>query len=400
MKLVIAGGGFAGLAAALNAAGEIETARADISVTLVSKDPYLTIRPRLYEAAPETLRAPLAPALDATGAAFVEGSAVGVDTAAKALAIETAAGRRNLAYDRLILATGSEMKPFPIPGAAQFAHDVDTWDGAVALDRHLAEVLRTPGAKGHLAVVIVGAGMCGIELACEMRARIAVHASDEVAQRARVVLLDRADVVGPDLGPGPRPAVLDALKHARVEIRLGVSAGAIERDAVYLTDGRRIDAATTVVAVGMRASPLSESIAASRDDVGRLVVDEMLRVPGADGIFATGDVAHAEAEPGHPAMMSCQHARTMGKFAGGNAVRDLLGRPLVPYRQTGYTTCLDLGAAGAVFTTGWERETKATGAEAKKRKTWINRELIYPPPVGCTREDAIAFGRIDPVTGR
>ena len=80
--------------------------------------------------------------------------------------------------------------------------------------------------------------------------------------------------------------------------------------------------------------------------------------------------------------MSCQHALRMGRFAGHNAACELLSLPLQPYRQPRYVTCLDLGASGAVFTAGWQREVRMTGAEAKELKRSINGELIYPPRGG------------------
>jgi NADH dehydrogenase len=76
----------------------------------------------------------------------------------------------------------------------------------------------------------------------------------------------------------------------------------------------------------------------------------------------------------------------------------LLGLESRPYRQPDYSTTLDLGSFGAVFTKGWKRRLEHYGAEAKKRKKWINEELIYPA-VG-DRESVLANGRINPVTGR
>ena len=97
-------------------------------------------------------------------------------------------------------------------------------------------------------------------------------------------------------------------------------------------------------------------------------------------VFATGDVALAATDDeGHHAMMSCQHAMNLGRYAGHNAAADLLGQATIPYSQPKYVTCLDLGPWGAVYTEGWEREVKLSGAEVKKLKRRINSEWIYPP---------------------
>src|SRR6266566_7912576 len=66
---------------------------------------------------------------------------------------------------------------------------------------------------------------------------------------------------------------------------------------------------------------------------------------------------------GHLVLQSCQHALQLGRFAGENAARDLIGVPTIPYVQPPYVTCLDLGRSGAVFTRGWERTVELTGAE-------------------------------------
>ncbi|MEE8560374.1 MAG: FAD-dependent oxidoreductase, partial [Gemmatimonadota bacterium] len=92
-----------------------------------------------------------------------------------------------------------------------------------------------------------------------------------------------------------------------------------------------------------------------RDGLGRLPVDEMLRVEGVPGVYATGDIAWAYVDDEKLALMSCQHAMYMGRYAGYNAARDLLGLSLRPYRQPDYAACLDLWESGAMFTTGWDR---------------------------------------------
>jgi NADH dehydrogenase FAD-containing subunit len=93
---------------------------------------------------------------------------------------------------------------------------------------------------------------------------------------------------------------------------------------------------------------------------------------------------------GHLALQSCQHALQLGRFAGENAARDLLGMPLIPYRQLRYVTHLDLGRSGAVSTNGWERAVRLTGEEAKALKRRINTEVIYPPSM-ASRERLLAL---------
>ena len=96
----------------------------------------------------------------------------------------------------------------------------------------------------------------------------------------------------------------------------------------------------------------------------RLVVATGSRAPATPEIFVAGDAAAADTGDGHLTLQSCQHAGQLGRVAGENAARDLLGKPLLSYSQLPYLACLDLGRSGAVVTHGWERRIEKTGAEA------------------------------------
>ncbi len=87
--------------------------------------------------------------------------------------------------------------------------------------------------------------------------------------------------------------------------------------------------------------------------------------------------------------MSCQFARPMGRYAGYNVVADLLGEPMLALHIDWYVTVLDLGGWGALYTEGWDRKVRTTGAAAKETKQTINRIRIYPPLNG-DRADLLA----------
>jgi len=282
------------------------------------------------------------------------------------------------------------MRRPPVPGA-ELAWSIDCQSDAVAFDRRL-EQLACNGAQPSIAVV--GAGFTGIELALELRDRLAVHGGAELGERLRIVLLDRAEVVGPELGPGPRPVIEAALAAARVELRLGATVTHMAADRITLSDGTTLAVDAVVLTTGLVAAPFVASIPGDYDHLGRLRVDRTLRAPLAPTVFVTGDAASADAGDEVLALQSCQHALTMGRFAGENAARDLLGLPLLAYAQPGYVTCLDLGRAGAVYTRGWERTVAFTGAEAKARKRRINTQAIYPP-TGATAAELLARSAVD-----
>ncbi|MGP9812667.1 NAD(P)/FAD-dependent oxidoreductase [Rhodopseudomonas sp. NSM] len=395
MRLVIIGAGFAGMYAALSSARlrDIEGVSPErVQITLIAPQPSLIVRPRLYEPHPEKMTASLGPLLAAIDVDYVQGSAQAIDSAARTVEIVAAnGGRATLAYDRLVLATGSRLFRPNLPGLAEHGFSVDSYDDAVALDRHLHGLATRPPSAARDTVVVAGGGFTGIEAATEMPARLHAILGDDA--KPRVVIVERSEAVGPDMGPGPRPLIEAALAKLGVEARLGVGVAALDASGVTLSGGERIDAATVVWAAGMRAAPLTAEIPAERDNLGRLLVDRQLRVQGVAGVFATGDAAHAASDDiGNTALMSCQHATRMGAFAGHNAAAELLELPTRTYHQEAYVTCLDLGAAGALFTRGWERNVEMTGEEAKTAKREINTVWIYPP----SAERAAALASADP----
>lgn len=148
---------------------------------------------------------------------------------------------------------------------------------------------------------------------------------------------------------------------------------------VVLSDGTRLTASTVVWTAGLSASPLTRMIPGRRDALGRLNVDEHLRVPGVPDVFAAGDTAAPMASDGETVLQSCQHAMPQGRYAGHNAVADLLGLPAARFATDPYVTCLGLGGSGAVFTHGRHRVVQLAGEEAKAIKRKITSVLIYPP---------------------
>ncbi len=267
-----------------------------------------------------------------------------------------------------------------LPGA-EFLFNIDTIDAADALERHVQRLGTDADAvapEGRFTAVVIGAGFTGLEIATGLMGRLRTMA-DSASEPARVVLVDRAAEVGAQLGPGPRPYISESLREMGIELRLGSEVEEVTDSQVRLAGGEIIPAATAVWTVGMSASPLTQLIPGERDALGRLVVDEYLRVPATPNVYAAGDTAAATVEDGHVTMQSCQYATPLGKFAGHNVAADLLGLAPVPFAPNPYVTCLDLGPAGAVLTTGWERDVQLTGSEAKVFKHRINTEWIYPP---------------------
>ncbi|MCA3782034.1 MAG: FAD-dependent oxidoreductase [Burkholderia sp.] len=392
-KILIVGAGFAGVWGALGAARVLDRAgvtSGDIEITLISPKPELQIRPRLYEREPQRMAAPLLPLLDAVGVKFFEGCVEAISVQEKTASVACADGqKRLLAYDRLLLTSGSALSRPPVPGLAEHAFSVDRIEDAVALDDHFAALATLPDSPARNTVAVVGCGFTGIEVATELPGRLRERFGPDAA--CRVVVIGAQDEIGPDLGPNPRPHVADAFDSLGVETVLGSRVVSVAADGVRTASGTHVEAMTVIWAGGMRASPLTAQVSSNLDQLGRVEVTPDLRVAEAPHVFVAGDVARARSDDdGHYALMSCQHAIVMGQFGGYNVAADLIGVPTLEYRQPFYATCVDLGEWGAVYSEGWDRQIKLTHAEGKVRKQMINTQWIYPP--APNRAEALAAG--------
>lgn len=393
-NILIIGAGFAGVWSALSAARLLDQAqRADISISVLAPQPELRIRPRFYEADVHGMKAPLGELFEAVGIHFIPGNAESIDTEGRKVSYTDAQGhRQQIAYDRLILAAGSQVARPAVPGLAAHAFDVDQMESAMRLEQHLVGLATLPASPARNTVVVCGGGFTGIETATEMPARLRAILGASAA--LRVVVVDRGAQVGAALGAGITPSIIAACKQAGVEWMTGASVVAVDAGGVTLDNGDHIASNTVIWTVGVKASPLTAQVAGERDNFGRLKVDGHLKVLGQDHVYATGDTAWAAVdELGNHALMTCQHAIPMGRHSGNNVAADLLGLQPVVYRQPKYVTCLDLGEWGATFSEGWERELKLHGQEGKHVKRQINSVWIYPPAA----DRALALAAADPL---
>ncbi|PNG87504.1 NAD(P)/FAD-dependent oxidoreductase [Pseudomonas putida] len=394
-QILIIGAGFAGLWSALSAIRQLDlNGSKGVEVTLLAPQAELHVRPRFYEPDVHTLAAPLQALFDAVNVRFVQGTAYHIDEAARRVGYRTRSGTRcTLPYDRLIMACGSELERPDMDGI-KHAFDVDKLDSAARLETHLKSLASLPNTPARNTVVVAGGGFTGIETATELPARLRAILGEDAA--LRVVVIDRGARIGAALGDGIRPAIEQACEALGVEWVCGATVVSVDPAGVQLDNGQRIDASTVVWTVGFKANPLTEQISGERDNRGRLHVDGNLKVKGNDAVYAAGDVAYATCDAlGNPAMMSCQHAIALGRHAGNNAAAELIGVAPMAYSQPKYVTCLDLGAWGAVYTEGWDREVSPPEdkAEAKALKRQINSVWIYPPAA----DRAAALAAADPL---
>lgn len=393
-QILIVGSGFSGMWAAVSAArlSALE-GKDNLKIAVLAPVPELRVRPRFYEEKVSTLVAPLTELFAELDIEFIAGRAEHIDTDAKRVTWRDNQGiTSSVTYERLVLATGSQTKRLSIAGLAEYAFDIDQLESALRFEQHLDSLTARPDSSERNTVVVCGGGFTGIELATELPARLRSRLGEDT--RIKIIVVERGAVIGGRYSEALRKTIEDASCELGVEWRLNSEVEAIDANGVTLKNGERIAASTVVWTAGVEANSLSQQIDGERDNQGRLIVTESLQVPAHPDIYATGDMAHAKTDDaGNTALMTCQHAIQLGKFAGHNAAASLLNIAPYPYRQVNYVTCLDLGAWGAVYTEGWEQAVKSVREEAKKIKIAITNELIYPPAADKT----VAFAAADPL---
>nr|WP_180206320.1 NAD(P)/FAD-dependent oxidoreductase [Pseudomonas sp. SbOxS1]NYU06547.1 NAD(P)/FAD-dependent oxidoreductase [Pseudomonas sp. SbOxS1] len=388
-RILVIGAGFGGMWSALSATRLFDIhGHNDVDVTVLAPQAELRVRPRFYEPNAHQLAAPIGELFDAVGVKFIKGAAETIDVEQKRVGYLDASGEKQVCiYDKLVLATGSGLALPDTPGVAEHAFDVDQIEQAIRLENHLKSLANQPQSQARNTVVVAGGGFTGIETATEMPTRLRAILGE--GADIKVIIVDRGAEVGGSMGPQIAEKIAEASEETGVTWHLNASVVAVDENGVSLSDGQRIDAKTVIWTTGVRASSLTEQIPGERDHLGRLHVDAHLQVIGQPDIFATGDVAYAASDDiGNHALMTCQHAIVLGRHAGNNVAAQILGVDPTPYSQPKYVTCLDLGAWGAVYTEGWDRQVKLTRQEGKSLKTQINTVWIYPP--AANRESAWA----------
>jgi NADH dehydrogenase len=358
-RVVIVGGGFAGHSAARSLAKRVGDAA---EIVLINPTDYFLYLPLLPEVAagviePRRITVPLAATLP--GVRVVLGEVDSVDLDARRVGwTDPEGGRRELGYDRLVLAAGSVNKLLPIPGVAEHAHGFRGIPEALYLRDHVTRQIELAAStedprerEARCTFVVVGAGYTGTEVAAQgplfTDALVRQHAALR-GQRVRWMLLDVAERVLPELDPRLSHTADRVLRERGVEVRMGQSVEEATRECVRLTTGEEVPTRTLVWCVGVRPDPLVEGVGLPTQK-GRIVVDAQLTVPGHPDVFACGDAAAVPdlTRPGEVTAMTAQHAVRQGKLAGRNVAASLGHGTARRYRHHDLGFVVELGGREA-----------------------------------------------------
>jgi len=359
-RIVILGGGFAGLFTALDLAGSA-------AVTLVSDEDHFLFKPMLYEYLSGEVEAwHIAPGyhelLD-ENVQFVQSSVTGIDLTSQTVSLSTY--QETLNYDVLVLAIGGVTNYVGVEGAEEFSFPFRKLAHADDLRRRMVAALdRIPpdmppqDVRRELTFAVVGAGASG----CELSTKMADLLLDAFKRRAlhgepRVLVLEMGDKVVPGMGEQIREFVEDALRQSHVDVHTRTRVVKVTEDKVtFEHEGNQetLKTAGVVWTGGVKMSPLIEQLDVEKNQRGLLIVNPNLQLSQHNNVFALGDVAlYPDATP--TLAGTAQLAFQQATLAARNIKAFLEGKDL----HTKYFEEL-----GEAMSLGTERAAVLTGGKA------------------------------------
>ncbi len=366
-RVVIVGGGFAGLHVAMG------LKRAPLQVTLVDRRNFHLFQPLLYQVAtgglsPANIAAPLRGILAGQrNCQVLMGDVTEIDLANRRLQVAD----RALDYDVLVVAAGATHSYFGHTDWERYAPGLKTIEDATEIRRRIltafeaAERSNNPDERRRLLnFVIVGAGPTGVELAGSL-AEITRHTLKEDFREinpavAQIVLIEAGKRVLPVYPAELSAKAEQALHKLGVTVRTRTAVEHIAADGVTLktTTGQEFLATHTVLwAAGVQASPLAKLLAeasgAQLDRAGRVSVQSDLSLPGHPEVFVLGDMASCAGPDGKPLPGVAPVAISQGKYVAKLIKARLAGRQPTPkYRYRDLGSLATIGRSAAVADIG------------------------------------------------
>jgi NADH:ubiquinone reductase (H+-translocating) len=333
-RVVVVGGGFAGVACAKRLAG-----KPGLQVTMLDRNGYHQFQPLLYQVAtteltPKDIAFDLEPIFrDDDNVEVRKAEVVAADPGARTV---TLADESVIEGDVVVLAAGSQPNFFHTPGAEEFAFPLYSLDDAERLRSRVLQLFQDVSNKpelvdeGALNFVVIGAGATGVEIAgalAELAHDVMPHVYQHLAiAGARVILVDLAHTVLGAFSDEAHTYAAKQLQRRGVRLELGVSAKEIAADHVTLSDGTTIRTHLTVWGGGLMAAPLAAKAGLSQGRGGRIDVRPDLTVEGYPGVYALGDFANIPFGDDHALPQLGSVAQQAGDWAARNILSDVQGK--------------------------------------------------------------------------
>ena len=345
-RIVIAGGGFAGLYAAMHFDKRLAR-RADVEVTLISRENFILFTPMLHEVAagdlyPGDIVNPLRRIL--RHVKFIEADVHAIDINARRVHCTGGVADRELEFefDHLLLTLGSETNFFNMDGVRDWSVTMKSLSDAAMLQNRMVALLEEASLQSDeaarrqsLTFVTAGGGFSGTETTGAVNdfVRETVRYYPQLREELiRVVVVHPGNFILPELGEELGRYAERKLRDRKVEVIKGARVANYDGEVVTLSDGTSIPTATLIWTAGVKPSPVIAQLPCEKER-GRLLVSEYLAVTGVPGLWAAGDCAAVpvfDTDKFHPP--TAQHGLREGVTVAKNIEATILDRSLKPFR--------------------------------------------------------------------
>jgi NADH dehydrogenase len=356
-KIVILGGGFAGLYAALELEKSL-LSRPDVEVTLVNRENFFLFTPMLHEVA--------AGDLDLTNivnparkllrnVSFFEGQVRGIDLHERKVIVEHGfdGHTHELEFDQIVLALGSTTQFFGLPGVEENALTMKSLSDAVKLRNRLIAILEEADTEccgesrlALLSVTVAGAGFAGVETLASINdfLRHSMRFYPNLSEAdLRLTLIHPGEVILPELSAKLGKYAQSKLEERGIEILAHTRVASYDGDVVELSNGRSIPSRTLIWTAGTMPHPLIGTLPCPNER-GRLKVTPELAVPDWPGVWALGDCALVpDLNNGKVCPPTAQHALRQGKTVAQNILAYAEGGE---FKQFSFKTIGQLASIG------------------------------------------------------
>jgi NADH dehydrogenase len=365
VRVVIVGGGFAGL----NAAKVLGGAE-NVDVVLLDRHNHHLFSPLLYQVAmaglsPADIAAPIRTMVSGyRNIRVLLAEVARVDSARHVL--ETDIG--DVPYDYLLLCSGATQSYFGHDEWRRFAPSLKTLEDATAIRAKVLLAFEqaerigaptTPAANDErrrfLTFVVVGGGPTGVELAGAIgemsRFTLARDFRSIDASSARVFLIEAGKRILSSFAEDLAARAVRDLENLGVQVWTSSAVTRIDSDGVEI-GSERLRAATVVWAAGVQASPLGASLQTAVDRQGRVVVEPDLSVKGQLNTFVAGDLAVFTHQTGAPLPGTAPVAMQQGRYVGRTILADLKGTARKPFHFVDKGQMATIGRSRAITQIG------------------------------------------------
>jgi NADH:ubiquinone reductase (H+-translocating) len=358
MRIVVLGGGFAGVEAIRVLEQRLED-RADVDILLISDRNYLLFTPLLPQVAssmvePRHIVQPLRDIRGSRRFRFRRDTVTDIDSAnRRVLMVE---GTES--YDRLVIAMGSVVPSFGVPGVEEHALGYKWLEDGLLLRDHILDAAEhadheaDPAVRRRmLTVCVVGGGYTGVELIAELQdffhSYIVPRYRGIDAADYRLLLVEAGQEILRGVHPTLAERARRKLGREGIEIRTGTRVTRVLPDAIEVAGGEQVPVGMTVWAAGVIGHPALAHVAAERDRLGRLVTRPTMQLKAHPEVYGAGDAVTIEDNAG-ASIPIIPAALAQARLAADNIAAELEGRPLATIQFAPQGMLVSLGERDAV----------------------------------------------------